>query len=67
MGERRDVYRIFVGETEGKNHLENLGVDGRAVLNLKEVGWRRVDWIDFVQDSDRWRAFVNAVMNVRVL
>jgi hypothetical protein len=32
MGERRDIYRFFVGKPAGKNHLENLGVDGRAVL-----------------------------------
>ena len=32
-GERRDVYRVLVGKPEGKNHLVNLGIDGRAVLN----------------------------------
>ena len=32
----------------------------------KEVGWEGIDWIDVAQASDRWRAVVNAVMNLRV-
>jgi hypothetical protein len=35
-------------------------------MDLREVGWRGVDWIDLAQDRDRWRALVNAVMNLRV-
>ena len=31
MEERRDVYRVLVGKLEGKNHLEDLGVDGRIL------------------------------------
>jgi len=33
MGERRDVYRILGGKPEGKSYLEDLGVDGRIILN----------------------------------
>jgi hypothetical protein len=36
-------------------------------MDLGEVGWDGVDWIDLAQDRDRWRAYVNAVMNLRVL
>ena len=32
MGERRGVYRVLVGKSEGKNHLEDLGVDGKIIL-----------------------------------
>jgi hypothetical protein len=32
MGERRGVYRVLVGKPEGKNHLEDTGVDGRIIL-----------------------------------
>jgi hypothetical protein len=35
-------------------------------MDLREVGWDDRDWIDLTQDRDRWRAYVNAVMNLRV-
>jgi hypothetical protein len=35
-------------------------------MDLREVGWDGVDLIDLAQDRDRWRAYVNAVMNLRV-
>jgi hypothetical protein len=35
-------------------------------MDLGEVGWSDVDWIRLAQDRNRWRAFVNAVMNIRV-
>jgi hypothetical protein len=35
-------------------------------MNLLEIGWGGVDWIGLVQDMDKWRALVNAVMNLRV-
>jgi hypothetical protein len=35
-------------------------------MDLGEVGWDGVDLIDLAQDRDRWRAYVNEVMNLRV-
>jgi hypothetical protein len=68
MGEGRNVYRVLVGKPEGKNHLEDQGVDGRMGSKWtlgRVVGG--VEWIHLAQDRDRWRAVVNAVMNLRVL
>jgi hypothetical protein len=36
-------------------------------MDIREVGWEDMNWIDLAQDRDRWRALVNAVMNLRVL
>jgi hypothetical protein len=68
MGERRNAYRILVGKPEGKSPLgrpRRRWVD-IIKINLREVGWDGRDWIDLAQDRDRWRAYVNAVMNLRV-
>jgi hypothetical protein len=35
-------------------------------MDLREIRWGGMDWIDLVQDRDQWRALVNTVMNVRV-
>jgi hypothetical protein len=35
-------------------------------MDLTEIGWDGVDWIDLAQDRDQWRALVNTVMNFRV-
>jgi hypothetical protein len=69
MGRGRRVYKVLVGETEGKSPLERLRrrwEDG-IKMNLRETGWGGVEWIHLAQDRDRWRAVVNAVMNLRVL
>ena len=39
---------------------------GDIIIDLQEVRWRGIGWIDMVQDRDRRRALVNAVMNIRV-
>jgi hypothetical protein len=35
-------------------------------MDLREIGWHDVDWIDMARDRDQWRALVNTVMNLRV-
>jgi len=68
MGERRGVYRFLMRKPEGNGRLvrprrrweDNINVD------IQEVGWGGgMDWIDLVQDKDRWRALVNVEMNLR--
>jgi hypothetical protein len=51
-----------------RDHWEDQDVYGWTILKwyLREVGWDGRDWIDLAQDRDRWRAYVNAVMNLRV-
>jgi alpha-glucosidase (family GH31 glycosyl hydrolase) len=49
-----------------RDHLKDLGVDG-IKLDLGEIGWGGVEWIQLAEDRDRWRAVVSAVMNLRVL
>jgi hypothetical protein len=57
-----------VGKPEGKRPLGRprcRWVD-YIKINLREIGWDGVDWIDLAQDRDQWRALVNKVMNLRV-
>jgi hypothetical protein len=35
-------------------------------MDLREIGWDGMDWIDLVQDTDKWRIPVNTVINLRV-
>jgi hypothetical protein len=69
MGEGRNVYRVLVGKPEGKRPLERprrRWEDG-IKMDLGEIGLGGVEWIHLAQDRDRWRAVLNAVMNLRFL
>jgi hypothetical protein len=35
-------------------------------MDLREIGWGGMDWIDLAEDRDQWMAFVNTIMNLRV-
>jgi hypothetical protein len=68
IGEGRDVYRLWCGNLSERDHLEDPGLDGRIILKLIFRKWDvwSMDWIELAQDRFRWRALVNAVMNLRV-
>jgi hypothetical protein len=52
---------------EGRNHAEDLGVDGDNIrIDLREVEWESVDWMHLAQDRDKLWAFLNMVINFRV-
>ena len=57
-----------MGKPEGRRPLgrPRLRWENNIKIDLREVGWWVIDWIHLAQDRDRWRAVVNAVMNLPV-
>jgi hypothetical protein len=67
-GEKRNMYRLLVGKPTGKRPLgrPRCGWIKDIEMGLLEIGLDGVDWIGLAQDRYRWRALVNAVMNLWV-
>jgi hypothetical protein len=66
MGEKRNVYRLLAGKTEGKRPLgrpRRKWIDN-IKMDLLEIGLNVMDWIGLAQDRYRWSALVNSVMNL---
>ncbi|PNF14495.1 GTPase-activating Rap/Ran-GAP domain-like protein 3 [Cryptotermes secundus] len=67
MGEKRNAYRILVGKPEGRRPLgrpRRRWVDN-IKMDLREVGWDDMDWIDLAQDRDQWRGLVKTLVHER--
>jgi hypothetical protein len=65
-GEKRNAYRVLMGKPEGKRPLGRprcRWVDN-IKMDLREILWAGMDWIDLGQDRDQWRALVNTAMNL---
>jgi hypothetical protein len=68
VGETRNACRILVGKPEAKRPLgrpRRRWVDNNK-MDLREIGWGGMDWIELAQHRDQWRALVNMMMNLRV-
>ena len=68
MGDKRDVYRDLVGKPERKRPLgrPRRRWEDNIKMDLQEVGCGGMDWIELARARDKWRALVNAVMNLQV-
>jgi hypothetical protein len=67
-GEKRNAYRILVGKPEGKRPLGRRRcrwVDN-IKMDLREIEWGGMDWIDVSWDRDQWKVLVNTVMKLWV-
>ena len=64
----RNAYRVLLEKPEGKRPLgrPRRRWENNIKMDLREVGCDPADWIDFADDRDQWRAYVRAVMNLRV-
>jgi hypothetical protein len=68
MRKIRSVYRMLGGKPEGKKPLgrPRRRWEKNIRMDLGEIEWEGVDWIDMAQDRDQWRTVVNTVMNLRI-
>ena len=68
MNGRRGVYRVLMVKPERKRPLgkPRRRWEDNIKMDLQELGCESMDWIELAQDRDRWRALVNAVMNLRI-
>ena len=68
MEQSRNAYRVLVGKPEGKGPLRRprRRWEDNIKMDLRVVGCDPRDWIALAEDRDEWRAYVRAVMNLRV-
>jgi hypothetical protein len=66
--EKRNACRVLVGKSERKRPIGRPRRRQKYYIkiDLRDIGWDGVDWINLVQDRDQWRALVNTVMNLLV-
>jgi hypothetical protein len=65
----RNLYKIFVGKSEGKRPLgrPRRRWEDNIIMTLREIGWEGMDWMQLARNRDQWRALVITAVNLRVL
>ena len=68
MGDRTDLYKVLVGKPEGNRTLgrPRRKWQDNIKMDLEEMRYGGVDWIELAQDRDGWRALVTGAMKLRV-
>ena len=69
MEQSRNAYRVLVGKPEGKRPLgrpRRSRWEDNIKIDLREVGCDPGEWVSIAEDRDQWRAYVRAIMNLRV-
>ena len=66
-GDRSGIFWVLVRKPEGKRPFGRPRPrrEDNVKMDLQEVGFGGVDWIELAQDRDRWWALVDAIMNLR--
>jgi hypothetical protein len=69
MGGMRNAYKILVRKSEEKRPFGRTRCRWKdnIRMDLREIGWKGLEWMHLAQDGDQWRAVVNVVMNLWVL
>jgi hypothetical protein len=67
-GDMRNAYKIFVGKPEGKRPLgrPRRRWEDKIRMDLKEIGWKGVDWLHLAQDRDQGQDLLSTVLNLRI-
>jgi hypothetical protein len=65
-GEKRNAYSILVGKPEGKRPLwrSNRRWEDNIKMDIREIEWDDMDWINLAENRDQWRALVNTVRDL---
>jgi hypothetical protein len=68
MGEKRYSYRILVEKPKGKSPLGRTRRrwEANVRMDLREIRWRAMDWIELAEDGKQWRELVETVMIIQV-
>jgi hypothetical protein len=66
MEQTRNADKFCIGKSDGKRSLRRPRYrwEDNIRMDLKEIGWKCMDWMYLAQDRNQWRAVVNTVMNL---